>query len=1073
MLPMKVASWNVRTLGDSATSSRPERGTALVARELDRYDIDIAALSETRLADEGQLTEKGAGYTFYWKGLPSTEPRQSGVGFAIRSTMVTKLANLPRSVSDRLMYLRLPLKGNRFVTIVSAYAPTMSNSDVEKERFYSDLDKLISSTMISDKLVILGDFNARVGKDEVTWRNVIGRCGVGNANSNGTMLLSACSKHSLAITNTFFRLPHKRRTSWMHPRSKQWHLIDYVITRQRDLRDVHITEAMRGADCWTDHRLIRSKVSFAICPLHRKSAPKPNHRLNVNLLKDPCVQQKLSTNMSLALSAPAGAASILNVNHAWTELRDTVYKTSLDTLGKASRRHQDWFDENDTEVRQLLSAKQQLHCLTLLPSCSPAIIANYKECCHNVQTKLRDMRDRWWVSKASEIQGYADRHETKEFYSALKTVYGPTHSATVPLYAADGTTLLSDKSEILLRWKQHFSDLLNMRSSITDEALNRIRVQPECSNLDLVPTLAEVTSAINAMKNGKAPGSDAIPAEVYKFGGPELRLRLLNLFVEIWLAGDVPQDFKDATIVTIYKRKGNKSICGNYRGISLLSIAGKILTRILLVRLLDSIAGKVLPEAQCGFRPKRGTSDMIFAARQIQEKCREQHNDLYTVFIDLTKAFDTVSRDGLWKVLRKFGCTEKFTKILQSLHDGMLGRVSIDGTLSEHFPITNGVRQGCIAGPILFNLFYAAMLDDATRDTPCGISIRFRCSGKLFNLSRMRASSKVLHDVVQELLYADDCALEAHSQQDIQLICDSFAHSAARYGLTINLQKTEVMYQPAPGKQYQEPKVLIGGALIKPVTDFCYLGSTLSNDVQLDKEIANRISKASTSFGRLTERVWKQRGLKLQTKIKVYNAVVLSNLLYGCETWTCYRRHIQELDKFHMRHLRSILGIKWQDKVTNTAVLERSQCTGVEALLISSQLRWAGHVMRMEDSRIPKQLLYGELAVGTRSLGGPKKRFKDTLKHNLKMFHIDAENWEAVAADRPRWRASIFNGRAHFEHARRTALADKRQKRKQRWGQSSVQSSSDAVSTGFICDQCGLDCHSRIGLLSHSRRHRT
>src|ERR1044072_9099973 len=221
----------------------------------------------------------------------------------------------------------------------------------------------------------------------------------------------------------------------------------------------------------------------------------------------------------------------------------------------------------------------------------------------------------------------------------------------------------------------------------------------------------------------------------------------------------------------------------NYRGISLLSIAGKILTRILLVRLLDSIAGKVLPEAQCGFRPQRGTSDMIFAARQIQEKCREQQNDLYTLFIDLTKAFDTVSRDGLWKVLRKFGCTEKFTKILQSLHDGMLGRVSIDGTLSEHFPITNGVRQGCIAGPILFNLFYAAMLDDATRDTPCGISIRFRCSGKLFNLSRMRASSKVLHDVVQELLYADDCALEAHSQQDIQLICDSFAHSAARYGL--------------------------------------------------------------------------------------------------------------------------------------------------------------------------------------------------------------------------------------------------------------------------------------------------
>jgi hypothetical protein len=114
---------------------------------------------------------------------------------------------------------------------------------------------------------------------------------------------------------------------------------------------------MRGADCWADHRLIRSKVSFAICPLYRKSAPKPNHRLNVNLLQDLCVQQKLSANMSLALSAPAGAASILNVNYTWTELSATVYKTSLDMLGKASRRHEDWFDENDKKTIKISVSK--------------------------------------------------------------------------------------------------------------------------------------------------------------------------------------------------------------------------------------------------------------------------------------------------------------------------------------------------------------------------------------------------------------------------------------------------------------------------------------------------------------------------------------------------------------------------------------------------------------------------------------------------------------------------------------------------------------------------------------------
>src|SRR3989442_15619795 len=122
--------------------------------------------------------------------------------------------------------------------------------------------------------------------------------------------------------------------------------------------------------------------------------------------------------------------------------------------------------------------------------------------------------------------------------------------------------------------------------------------------------------------------------------------------------------------------------------------AGKILTKILFSRLLNNVAHHALPESQCGFRPNRGTADMIFAARQLQEKCREQNKDLYTVFVDLSKAFDTVNRDGLWTVLRRFGCTERFTRILQSLHNGMLGRVRVDGVLSEAFPISNGVRKG-------------------------------------------------------------------------------------------------------------------------------------------------------------------------------------------------------------------------------------------------------------------------------------------------------------------------------------------------------------------------------------------
>ncbi|KAI0235343.1 hypothetical protein LSAT2_014176, partial [Lamellibrachia satsuma] len=131
---------------------------------------------------------------------------------------------------------------------------------------------------------------------------------------------------------------------------------------------------------------------------------------------------------------------------------------------------------------------------------------------------------------------------------------------------------------------------------------------------------------------------------------------LVQLFTIIWDSRSVPQDFKDASLVHIYKRKGDRAICDSHCGISLLCIADKILARIMLNRLAHHIADNVLPESQCGFRAGRGTTDMIFTMRQIPEKYREQNQHLYLVFIDLTKHFDSVNRTELWKLLAKVGC---------------------------------------------------------------------------------------------------------------------------------------------------------------------------------------------------------------------------------------------------------------------------------------------------------------------------------------------------------------------------------------------------------------------------------
>ena len=169
----------------------------------------------------------------------------------------------------------------------------------------------------------------------------------------------------------------------------------------------------------------------------------------------------------------------------------------------------------------------------------------------------------------------------------------------------------------------------------------------ECNPLlDELPTVSETVKAIKLLSSGKAPGSDAIPAEIYKAGGPLVAEKLTELFHIIWRKEAIPQEFKHATIIRLFISKGNPQVCDNYRGISLLSIAGNSLARVLLNRLNEHLQQSgLLPESQCGFRKDRRTIDMIFTARQLQEKCQEQNVDLYMTFVDLTKVFNKVVRD--------------------------------------------------------------------------------------------------------------------------------------------------------------------------------------------------------------------------------------------------------------------------------------------------------------------------------------------------------------------------------------------------------------------------------------------
>ena len=145
------------------------------------------------------------------------------------------------------------------------------------------------------------------------------------------------------------------------------------------------------------------------------------------------------------------------------------------------------------------------------------------------------------------------------------------------------------------------------------------------------------------------------------------------------------------------------------------------------------------------------------------------------------------------------------------------------------------------------------MLYDAFRDDDLGALIRFRTDGNVFNPRRLNSKTIISKVLFRDLIFADDCALLAHTVGNIQAIANAFAKSASRFGLTISLKKTEVIYQPKPGADYTCPTITIDNKPLNVTGKFTYLGSTISQNALVDDEISALIGKSSGSFGKLTK----------------------------------------------------------------------------------------------------------------------------------------------------------------------------------------------------------------------------
>ena len=248
-----------------------------------------------------------------------------------------------------------------------------------------------------------------------------------------------------------------------------------------------------------------------------------------------------------------------------------------------------------------------------------------------------------------------------------------------------------------------------------------------------------------------------------------------------------------------------------------------------------------------------------------------------------------------------------------------------------------------------------------------------------------------------------------------------------RWGLTISITKTKMM--AVGSREAQECRLSANGEEVEVVGEFKYLGSILNSDGSGKRDIEEPIAKASRAYGLLKPSVFSNKSLSLKTKRMVYKATVLSTLFYGSETWTTKRFLTRKLESFNNRCLRDILNINRAQQrthhITSSEVRERIGLQQlIEEMIMERQIQWLGRLARMEEHRMPRQALFGQLRK-TRPFHGVKMSWKDRVKRDMTSLRIFA-HWFDMAQDRKKWYEKyhqsmerLVNDRLHREEAKR------------------------------------------------------
>lgn len=933
---LRLASWNLGTM----TGRSSELSEILKHRQ-----INVCCVQETKWKGS-KSRDIGNGYQLVYHG---TDTKRNGVGIVLDDHLKQRIINVERK-SDRIIAIKLAMDGQQPLNIISVYAPQTGCPEQEKQDFWEDLDEVMQNIPPSEFTHLGGDLNGHVGQKNDLYSDVHGGCGFGSANQQGIEILNFATKHFLKIINTYFQKKPEHLITYKC--SKHSTQIDYLLASRNMFKLYKDCKVIPGNALTSQHRLLVSVM--------RLPSPIRTHSDRTESIK----WKELHTNKGSQLLEWAHTYVLDDVegdkpaNQMWADFEKLCLGKAKETLGVsrgALRRSREtsWWNEG---VKDLIAAKRD------------AFKMWQKS---NLEEDRLEYKSLKKIAKSAVAQSIAKSRE--DFYNRLEnakdenTIYKiarQRHKSTLDIKSNkyiknDQGRLLTTNKDINRRWKEYYEQLMN--EEFPSETMPYI--SPTEGPIRYISP-QEVLTAISKMKYHKANGPDQIPADIWKKLKVAAVPWLTKLFNRIVTDGKIPESWRNSILCPLYKQKGDIAQCGNYRGVKLTSHTLKMFERIIASRISDY---SVITENQFGFTPGKSTIDAIQTIRVIMEKHRANKENLYLLFIDLEKAFDRVPRNLVWQALRAQNIPEHYVQLIQDMYRNTRTQVKSPAGLSDSFHVKVGVHQGSALSPLLFNL----CMDYITRD--------------------------IQSPVPECMLYADDIVLMAKNATELQDSFNQWTTQIEHHGLRISRSKTEYLECDYGGTAETECEIRIDNRALPKVDNFKYLGSVLTQDANVDKDVDHRINTAWLKWRSLSG-VLCDHKMPVRVKGKIYKTVVRPALTYGAECWTIKKAHEQRLHTNEMKMLRWAGGVTRLDKIKNEYIRGSFKVAPIVEKVKESRMRWYGHIHRRNGEHPVQKAL--DIKDRPRGRGRPPATWWTNMQKEMQGENLSAQTTQ----NRALWR---------------------------------------------------------------------